>query len=133
MGEHTTTAYIVGCHGEVLGVFATEGAAASHRFPSDPGATERAVTVWISPVPAFGLYTAAQVAEAKAKHKAELAYAVVKEREACAQVARHGCLVPPDGGSPSQSEVDLCDHIATIILERGKPMPPFEAIRERGE
>lgn len=70
MGDRTTTAYIVGCQGEFLGVFATEDAAARHQFEAvdKRGGT----TCWISPVPAFDLYTAAQVAEA-----------VKAEREAC--------------------------------------------------
>jgi hypothetical protein len=76
MGEHTTTAYIVGCHGEVLGVFATEDAAARHQFET---ADKRGVTTWISPVPAFGLYTAAQVAEAVAKERAANKLAASKQ------------------------------------------------------
>ena len=41
-----------------------------------------------------------------------------KEREACAVIAYNGCLVPPDGGSPSEAEVMLCDAIAAAIRAR---------------
>jgi hypothetical protein len=40
------------------------------------------------------------------------------ERGACAKIARDGCLVPPDGGSPTEEEADMCDRIATLILAR---------------
>lgn len=30
-------------------------------------------------------------------------------------IARNGCLVPPDGGSPTESEVAMCDAIARTI------------------
>ena len=40
------------------------------------------------------------------------------ERGACARIARDGCLVPPDGGSPTEAEADMCDRIATLILAR---------------
>lgn len=36
-------------------------------------------------------------------------------REA-ATIARNGCLVPPDGGSPSHEEAEMCDRIADAIL-----------------
>ena len=35
--------------------------------------------------------------------------------EAAAQIASDGCLVPPDGGSPTRAEADMCDNIATAI------------------
>lgn len=35
---------------------------------------------------------------------------------AAAAVARDGCLVPPDGGSPTDDEREMCDHIADAIL-----------------
>ena len=44
--------------------------------------------------------------------------AVLAEREACAVIAYNGCLVPPDGGSPSEAEVMLCDAIAAAIRAR---------------
>lgn len=44
--------------------------------------------------------------------------ATLAEREACAVIAYNGCLVPPDGGSPSEAEVMLCDAIAKEIRAR---------------
>lgn len=38
-----------------------------------------------------------------------------------AKVAREGCLVPPDGGSPTQAETDLCDEIERRILALIEP------------
>jgi hypothetical protein len=35
--------------------------------------------------------------------------------EEAARVARNGCLVPPDGGSPTEAEADMCDRIAATI------------------
>lgn len=35
--------------------------------------------------------------------------------EAAAQAAHNGCLVPPDGGSPTEAEIVLCDEIETRI------------------
>jgi hypothetical protein len=32
-----------------------------------------------------------------------------------AKIARNGCLVPPDGGSPTEAERLMCDHIAAAI------------------
>ena len=43
-----------------------------------------------------------------------------KEREACAQIAIYGCMVPPDGGSPTEDERLLCEHIAHSIRARGQ-------------
>ena len=43
--------------------------------------------------------------------------AVAVERERCAQIARNGCLVPPDGGSPTEDEAALCEEIARRIRE----------------
>ena len=45
--------------------------------------------------------------------------AVRDERERCARVARDGCLVPPDGGSPTEAEIELCDEIARRIRALG--------------
>jgi hypothetical protein len=36
-------------------------------------------------------------------------------REAAAKVAEHGCLVPPDGGSPTNAEREMCEAIAVAI------------------
>lgn len=33
-----------------------------------------------------------------------------------AAIARMGCLVPPDGGSPTEAETEMCDRIAEQIL-----------------
>lgn len=35
--------------------------------------------------------------------------------EACARIAEDGCLVPPDGGSPTVEEKEMCDGIARAI------------------
>jgi hypothetical protein len=45
---------------------------------------------------------------------------IVREREACAQIAIYGCMVPPDGGSPTEDERLLCEHIAHSIRARGE-------------
>lgn len=44
----------------------------------------------------------------------------IAERKACAYIARtrNGCLVPPDGGSPTKEEAQMCDDIAECILSR---------------
>lgn len=36
--------------------------------------------------------------------------------EEAAGIARNGCLVPPDGGSPTDDEREMCDRIADAIL-----------------
>jgi len=35
--------------------------------------------------------------------------------EKCAKIADCGCLVPPDGGSPTEAEREMCDGIASAI------------------
>lgn len=35
---------------------------------------------------------------------------------AAAAIARDGCLVLPDGGSPTEAETEMCDSIAAAIL-----------------
>lgn len=45
-------------------------------------------------------------------------YGNARERVAfdrCAEIARNGCLVPPDGGSPTPEEAAVCDEIARRI------------------
>lgn len=37
-------------------------------------------------------------------------------RNRCADMVRNGCLVPPDGGSPTTAEVEMCDGIAARVL-----------------
>lgn len=44
-----------------------------------------------------------------------LTVAVVAERERCARIADDGMLMLPDGGSPTQGECDVANHIATLI------------------
>ena len=39
----------------------------------------------------------------------------IVERNRCAWIARHGCLVPPDGGSPTEAERLLCEEIERRI------------------
>lgn len=41
--------------------------------------------------------------------------AVSAERERCAKIADYGMLVPPDGGSPTQDEIDTANRIAAAI------------------
>ena len=43
--------------------------------------------------------------------------AVMAERERCALIAVSGCLVPPDGGSPTDDERLLCGEIARRIRD----------------
>lgn len=38
--------------------------------------------------------------------------------EECAVIATNGCLVPPDGGSPTEAERQMCDNIAAAIRQR---------------
>lgn len=40
---------------------------------------------------------------------------VAAERKRCASIARNGCLVPPDGGSPTEDEREMCEGIAKAI------------------
>lgn len=47
--------------------------------------------------------------------------------EAAARIARDGCLVPPDGGSPTQGEIDMCENIAAAIRTLTPPATPREA------
>lgn len=47
-----------------------------------------------------------------------IAEAVAAEREACAKIADVGMLVPPDGGSPTQDEIDVAERIASVIRSR---------------
>ena len=62
------------------------------------------------------------IASALATARAEGA---AEEREACARIAHEGCLVPPDGGSPSSEELAVCDHIERYIRARvALPTPP---------
>jgi hypothetical protein len=53
---------------------------------------------------------------------------ICKEREACADVALNACLVPPDGGSPTEEDRLMCERAADLILARSVPSDlPFDA------
>lgn len=43
--------------------------------------------------------------------------------DAASKVARFGCLVPPDGGCPTQAEVDMCIDIGLRISALKRPTP----------
>lgn len=46
----------------------------------------------------------------------ETARPIIEELlKVCANIARNGCLVPPDGGSPSEAESQMCEEIAKLI------------------
>lgn len=44
--------------------------------------------------------------------------AVEAERDACAKAAADACLVPPDGGCPTETERIMCERAAAAILAR---------------
>lgn len=54
----------------------------------------------------------------RCRHIAYQIVALVREEDA--RVARNGCLVPPDGGEPTEAERQLCDRIATAIIDQDK-------------
>ena len=60
----------------------------------------------------------ATIAAAKA---AAVAAAVLAERERCARLAEQACLVPPDGGSPTDDEKLVADAAAAAIRARPRP------------
>jgi hypothetical protein len=41
--------------------------------------------------------------------------------EEAAKVAERGCLVPPDGGAPTEAERELCEAIAAAIRSLSHP------------
>ena len=47
--------------------------------------------------------------------EAALKAGIEKERARCARIAHNGCLVYPDGGSPTEEEAALCEEIARRI------------------
>lgn len=49
---------------------------------------------------------------------AAIAEAVLAERHACADVAANACLVPPDGGSPTEEERLVCEEASARIMAR---------------
>jgi hypothetical protein len=46
--------------------------------------------------------------------------------ERAAEVASQACLVPPDGGSPTKDEADLCNEIAAQTRALPVPEPAKE-------
>lgn len=44
--------------------------------------------------------------------------AIREEREACAWIAENACLVPPDGGCPSEDEQLVAERAAKAIRAR---------------
>jgi len=56
---------------------------------------------------------------------AAIAEAVLAERHACAEAAANACLVPPDGGSPTEAERLLCQEAAERIMARSIPPVTF--------
>jgi hypothetical protein len=47
---------------------------------------------------------------------AQIDILVNKKLDHAAYLARHACLVPPDGGSPTEDEAAVCDEAAKRIL-----------------
>jgi hypothetical protein len=60
---------------------------------------------WLSQLEAF----------AKAYQAATPIDNVREALEKAATIALNGCLVPPDGGSPTENEIAMCDDIAKSI------------------
>lgn len=58
--------------------------------------------------------------------------AIMAERERCAYLARNACLVPPDGGSPTEAEAAVCDEAARRIMGNfsGHPQPSKKGVVE---
>jgi hypothetical protein len=52
--------------------------------------------------------------------------------EEAAWTAKYGCLVPPDGGSPTEAEADLCDEIERRIRALS-PAPTLDTLRRLAE
>lgn len=44
-----------------------------------------------------------------------VAEAILAERDRCARIATEACLVPPDGGSPTEAERLVCEEAARRI------------------
>lgn len=45
-------------------------------------------------------------------------------RELAGYVAIHACLVPPDGGAPTEEEREMCAEVARQIYASGMPLNP---------
>jgi len=93
--------------------------AAVKRFAPPPptqGAEERARDIfeqWTQSVSSDPAHYIGMIATALRQAHAE-------ENEAAAAIAIDGCLVPPDGGSPTEDERLMCENIATAIRARLK-------------
>lgn len=48
---------------------------------------------------------------------ADITLAVRRERERCAHIARNGCLVPPDGGSPTEGDSRNLEAAGAALLK----------------
>lgn len=70
---------------------------------------------WVTRTPGEAANYIAGYTKALEDAAAALETVQAEERERCARIAVNGCLVPPDGGSPTQDEVRMCDHIAVSI------------------
>ena len=55
----------------------------------------------------------------KTMHRRQAKAAISIILEEAAKVAEKGCLVPPDGGSPTEDERIMCDGIAAAIRGLG--------------
>lgn len=53
--------------------------------------------------------------------------------EACAKIAENGCLVPPDGGSPTEDERLMCEDIARSIRALATRSPQATVQPEDGK
>lgn len=68
--------------------------------------------VWEAPIMGVHRYEEGiETGHKRDRHVREMAL------KAAAGIARNGCLVPPDGGSPPDAEAEMCDHIADAILK----------------
>jgi hypothetical protein len=59
------------------------------------------------------VWTQHAVDEARLKDKAEAEKEAIWQR--CEEIARNSCLVPPDGGSPTEDEIASANYVASLI------------------
>ena len=90
---------------------------------SDPTVTEVEIeAAWDAWCNAHGCYERDNIIDvllaAARVREASITEAVEAERAACEAIARDGCLVPPDGGSPTEDERLMCEGIADAIAAR---------------
>ncbi len=52
------------------------------------------------------------------KLREQIVFARFEALEEAARIAENGCLVPPDGGSPTEEEREMCESIASQIRLR---------------